>query len=190
MGKILVAAGYSHTTSLTPTKVTESRGFLELLEEVMPDTDLQEIHRGLLRSKTLDSLAFPAIGGENPADDELSDDDIELMIQDIGGTVRRVVHGQSRRIFYFYAPNDKTRLDALKLAYDLKGYTGKKVDPDPPIGGATYNTFIQNNTIDPNKIDAKQLVDNSLDYLMENMKKAKRTSNAIEGQVVHAERNQ
>lgn len=187
LGAILVEAGYSPNTAKAPTKVTESVSFQELIDEVMPDDQLAPLHKSLLRSMKLDHMVFPL--GPAGEDDEnfsgsqpnaanqvekagvkverttLTDQEITQLIADVGGTVRRIVHGDTARHVYFWAPNSKDRLDALKLAYDLKGYTGKKAPEEPPAN-TTYNTFIQNNQINPNEPKSKQVVDMTLESLM------------------------
>jgi hypothetical protein len=189
---IMLAAGYSPATAKTPQKVTESLGFQELLEEVMPDNELADIHRGLLQARKLDHMVFPLgpkdeddpnFSGANPNENQvekagvhverttLSDQEITRLIADVGGTVRRIVHGDTARHVYFWAPNDKARHDALKLAYDLKGRLGKRDPNDLPPGGNTYNTFIQQNNLNPNTPAAKSIIDVSLDALMEATKR-------------------
>jgi hypothetical protein len=182
---IMVQAGYSENTAVAPTKVTESRGFQELLAEAMPDDQLTEVHKSLLSSKRLDHMTFPLgpegeddpnFSGAQPNADvakeyaertTLTDQEIKQLIADTGGTVRRIVHGMTARHVYFWAPNDKARHDALKLAYDLKGLINKKGGGDePPAGNTTYNTFIQNNHLDPNAPEARDVVDMTLDSLM------------------------
>lgn len=187
LGAVLVEAGYSPKTAISPNKVIESRGFQELLEEMLPDDELTAIHLELLRSKKLDHMVFPL--GPAGEDDEnfsgaepnknqveeagvyverttLSDAEITAMLKDVGGTVRRIVHGDTARHVYFWAPNDKARQDALKLAYELKGRTGKNVQPIGPISN-TYNTYVQNNTLNPNEPKGRQIIDVTLDTLME-----------------------
>lgn len=185
MGEILVSAGYSPNTAKVPSKVTQSLGFMELIEEALPDNDLLEVHNGLLHSMKLDHMVFP-LGPEGEDDanfsgahpnmsiteeaaerTSLTDEEIKQLIADVGGRVRRIVHGDTARHVYFWAPNPAARQAALKLAYDVKGYTAKK-DPDAEgTGGNTYNTFIQQNNLNPNAPEAKQLVEASLDTLME-----------------------
>jgi hypothetical protein len=99
----------------------------------------------------------------------MSDEEIVEMIKDIGGTVRRIVHGRTARHVYFWAANDKSRTDALKLAYDVKG----KLKPKDDSGntGATYNTFIQQNNIDPNTPTNRELVDATVKVLMDMTKR-------------------
>ena len=61
--------------------------------------------------------------------------------------------------------SEKMSLDALALAYKVKG----KLAPSETTlhQTSTYNTFVQNNQIDPNTPSAKELVDASLNALME-----------------------
>lgn len=50
----------------------------------------------------------------------------------------------------------------LETAVKVKGI----IKPDDTPGGTTYNTFIQQNNINPNAVDAKALVENTLEMLM------------------------
>lgn len=57
----------------------------------------------------------------------------------------------------------------LELAFKIKGKITQK-DPDHPVGGNTYNTYIQQNNHNPNAPEARELVQNTLDHLMEQTK--------------------
>lgn len=190
LGAIMRQAGYSDASAIKPSQLTESKGFQELLDEVMPDNELTKIHRSLLKSMKIEHMAFPlgpvgeddlnfsgsspnmAITEEAAERTSLTDREIIDLIADVGGTVRRIVHGQTARHVYYWAPNDKSRHDALKLAYDLKGFLNKKdTGNDPTLpGSTTYNTFIQQNNFDPNAPEARDVVDMTLESLMENTK--------------------
>jgi hypothetical protein len=156
----MIKAGYSPNTAKTPAKLTKTRGFQELLDDVLADDDLMEVHQSLLKAKAIDHLVFPL---------SMSDEEITELVEGVGGTVRKFKHGDTAVHCWFWAPNTKARQDALKLAYDLKGKLGKR-DPDDGAG-STYNTFIGNNTINPNTPTAKELVENSLDMLMKQTKR-------------------
>ena len=41
----MVEVGYSENTAKTPQKLTESRGWQELMDEYMPDTQLAQVHQ-------------------------------------------------------------------------------------------------------------------------------------------------
>lgn len=157
-----IEAGYSHNTAVNARKnIIESKGFTELLEEMLPDSDLLDVHKGLLGSTKLDHMTFPLgpageddpnLSGAHPNGPNvldkagvpverttLSDEEIKVMIAEVGGQVRRIVHGDTARHVYFWAPNDNARQQALKLAYELRGKIGVK---DP--GGQTPTNLTLN----------------------------------------------
>ena len=51
VSKTMVEVGYSENTAKTPQKLTESKGWAELMEEYLPDRLLGEKHRELLNKK-------------------------------------------------------------------------------------------------------------------------------------------
>lgn len=153
-------AGYSHMTAITPVKLTQSRGWQQILDETFNDDMLSEVHSGLLKAKAIDHLVFPLA---------MTDDEITELVESVGGTVRKFMHGETANHVWFWAPNNKARQDALKLAYDLKGRI--KPPGDPAAANNTYNTFIQQNNINPNAPTARELVQSSLDVLMAQTKR-------------------
>lgn len=159
LGQLMIEAGYSPNTARAPTKITKSKGFMELVDEFLPDNELMEIHEGLLKAKAIDHLVFPLA---------MSDEEITELVESVGGTVRKFKHGETANHVWFWAPHTKARQDALKLAYDVKGKLGKQ---DAPAASSVYNTFIQNNTLDPNAPAARDLAAKTLEILMEQTKR-------------------
>lgn len=155
----MIKAGYSEATAVVPGKVTKSRGFQQLIDEVLSDDKLTEVHDSLLKAKSIDHLVFPLA---------MSDEEITELVESVGGTVRKFKHGETATHVWFWAANTKARQDALKLAYDVRGKLGKR---DTPSEGDTYNTFIQQNNINPNTPSARELVESSLDMLMQQTKR-------------------
>ncbi len=51
VGTAMREAGYSKQTSLTPARLTESKGWEDLLEEMLPDALISDVHRKLLKKK-------------------------------------------------------------------------------------------------------------------------------------------
>ena len=51
VSKGMIAAGYSPATAKTPQKLTESKGWLELMERYLPDETLAEKHLELLNKR-------------------------------------------------------------------------------------------------------------------------------------------
>lgn len=150
MGKALRTVGYSKTVSLSPTKVTNTKSWQELLQEQLPDSLLAEKHNELLQSKRLDHMTFPPFHHkvdkpvddvDNPEDESdentgenhgenLTDDDIRNLLKEVSCVVRRIVHGEQARHVYFWSSNDKAKKDALEMAYKLKGRFDEKVNID------------------------------------------------------------
>ena len=62
-------------------------------------------------------------------------------------------------------PDYAVRHRYLETAIKVKGH----VKPED-TGGNQYNTFIQNNTINPNAPDVKELAEKTLEYMMEQTK--------------------
>ena len=61
--KAMREANYAEATINTPQKLTESKGFQELWEEVIPDTLLTEVHKEGLQAYKTDKITLK-IGGE------------------------------------------------------------------------------------------------------------------------------
>lgn len=156
----MVKAGYSPATARTPQRLTQSRGWQQIMDETLNDDMLSEVHSELLKSKAIDHLVFPLA---------MTDEEITELVESVGGTVRKFMHGETANHVWFWAPNTKARQDALKLAYDIKGKL--KAGGIPQAPQTTYNTFLQQNNINPNSPSAKQLVQASLDVLMAQTKR-------------------
>lgn len=51
VSRAMEEAGYSHQTAKTPQKLTESKGWKELMEEYLPDEELGRVHQELLNKR-------------------------------------------------------------------------------------------------------------------------------------------
>jgi hypothetical protein len=192
----MIAAGYSPTTAVNPKKNLISQpGFQELLEQHLPDSLLIDTHSNLLKSTKIEHMVFPLgpkdeddpnfsgsnPNAKNPLDDldkpvertSLTDKEITAMLAEVNCTVKRIVHGQSARHVYFWVPNTKAQQDALKLAYDVKGKLESK---DVPPSGNTFN--ITQNNLNPNTPEARNIVDSTVEFMMEQTKRIKEPTNA------------
>ena len=157
--KAMREAKYSETTINNPTNLTESDGWKTLVEEIMPDTDLVAVHKGLLNSSRIDHMVFP-IGPKGEDDDNMSgakldkdttpeedenlkaerttltDKEIIDMLEEVNCQVRRIVHGNTARHVYFWANDNMVRDKALDKAYKLKGkYPSPIIAIQVNIGG-------------------------------------------------------
>jgi hypothetical protein len=70
MKQILKESGYSETTTTVPTLVTESKGFQELLDEMLPDKLLTQVHNEtLFATKVISAQVFPDGKDGKPVND-------------------------------------------------------------------------------------------------------------------------
>ncbi len=141
----MITAGYSKNTANTPQKLTESKGWNELMEDYLSDEELGKHHQALLEAKKVEHMTFPLgpIGEDDPnlsgatpnkKDDgikvertTLTDQEIKDLLLDVGCKVKRIVHGETARHVYFWASDNKARKEALDMAYKLKGkYAAEK----------------------------------------------------------------
>lgn len=150
---------YSETMSSTPSKITNSVTWNELMEIHISDNELASKHKELLNATRLDHMVFPT-GPKNEEEaleyseeqqtkaekkgedykevDYLTDDDIRQMLLDVNCKVRRIMHGETARHVYFWASDNKSRKDAIEMGYKLKGrYANDEMSK--PRSGNTYN---------------------------------------------------
>lgn len=158
VGEILREIGYSNATSQTPTLVTESKGFKELIDQYLPDEDVLSAHKSLLNSTRIEHMVFPVYKdpdagvpeeGDIPEELEpqphggalkrrhavtegasLSDSEIEDMLDEVNCKVRKIVHGETARHVYYWAPDSLARKAAIDMAYKIKGRITNKVEVD------------------------------------------------------------
>lgn len=150
LGKVLKEAGYAESTSKRPSQVVESKGFTELMEEMLPDDEVLAVHQQLLQSTRIEHMVFPLYtGAEEDIPEEgdipeeleaklhqvsegatLTDKDIEDMLAEVNCKVRKIVHGDTARHVYFWSPDAGARKAAVELAYKIKGRITNKVQLD------------------------------------------------------------
>lgn len=121
MGRILREAGYSETVALHPDKVTDAKGFKELLEIYLPEEMVAKTHHELLLSAKLDSYIM---------DSKLTDDEITKIVESVPGcSTRKIlrVKGRDTVSVYFWSPDGITRKGAVDMAYKIRGnYAAEK----------------------------------------------------------------
>lgn len=138
----MIEAGYSPAMAKNPQKLTGTLAWQQLMEEYLPDDEIAEKHKELLRSTRLDHQVF-ALGPKDEEDKKkyieidkakaikegkeyreieyVTDEDIRQMLEDINCKVRRIVHRETARDVYFWVADNRSRKDAIDMAYKLKG---------------------------------------------------------------------
>jgi len=155
VSKAMVESGYSPLTAKTPSKLTDSKAWSELMDKHLNDNDLAKKHNELLGSTRLDHMVFPPLRSkdEETTEDEeevfhegamdnesLSDQDIIDLLETVNCKVKKIVHGEMQRHVYFWSADSKARKEALDMAYKLKGrYVKEQPEPPSPLNA----TFVQ-----------------------------------------------
>ena len=112
LGKILRDAGYSHSKSLSPSRVIGTLSFQTLLDKYLPDETLAEVHGDLLKASVLSHYVFPA---------SESDEEIKEIIESVQGCkVMKIRKQHSWKRAYFWTPDNNSRLKAISEAYKVK----------------------------------------------------------------------
>ena len=87
IGQAMREAGYSESTSKTPERLTESKGWAELMEKYLPDPDVLEVHKqGLKANKIITSHTEP--------DYEYPDHAIRMKAVEMAYRVKNKLQGQ------------------------------------------------------------------------------------------------
>lgn len=147
VGDAMREVGVSEFAATHPATLTKSKEWAELLDVYLPQGELLDTHKGLLRASSIDHMVF----ADGPRDeaaaltwintknaktegeylftryDVLSDDDIRVMLAEKNCEVRRISRTENSRHVYFWSPDSRARKDALDMAYKLRGtYAAEK----------------------------------------------------------------
>jgi len=122
-GEAMRRAGYSKATSVAPSKITNTKGFQELMEQYLPQEGINQKHLELLNASTIQQQEFNA---------HITADRIKETIESIAGC--ELVHIQktkNKQIAYYKQPDYKTRQQAVDMAHRIRGnYAPKKVQQE------------------------------------------------------------
>lgn len=121
IGEVLQESGYSKAISENPKKVTESKGFIELMDRMgLSDEDLAKKHKTLLNATKIEHMVFPVA---------TSDEDIKELLQGVSCKVRKIQHGDTANHVWFFAPDNLALKNALDMAYKIKKVYDEPVTP-------------------------------------------------------------
>lgn len=87
--------------------------YRKLFEKVIGDKNLLRVHAGLMGAASLEVMQF---------DPEMTEEDIQQIIEETGCLLRKLVRGKRITWAYYWAPDNKARKEALDMAYKLNGY--------------------------------------------------------------------
>ncbi len=113
----MIDEGYSESYARSGGLATK-KTWEKLLEERLGDDKLSNIHAQLITAKKLDYMLFTA---------EIQDGDVYELLESVGCTPKKIVHGLQGTHVWFWAPDNKTRKDALELAHKIRGKMSPEV---------------------------------------------------------------
>lgn len=128
IGKVMIAASYSPSTAKTPQKLTQSKGWKELMDVCFPDELIVRTHRDALTACKIGQYTFPK---------SYSNQEIKEMIESSSFKVMQIKIAGNWKRAYFLVPDHQTRMIAVKEAYKVKDrYPRDKIEQ-------TYNEELE-----------------------------------------------
>lgn len=136
MKAALKACGYSETVQNSPSKVTKTESWKQMLDRVMPESKLLDIHEKQLQSWRLQSMLFQK---------QVPDEDIFELMETVGCVVKKVVEIPTGKLVFYIQPDNQSRNKALEMALKLhKRLTDKvEVRDTTPYSGLTDTELAQ-----------------------------------------------
>jgi hypothetical protein len=133
LGKILKDAGYSKSVQESPTNVTESLGFKELIDKYLPEDMVTKVHgESLLLGKH----------STYRVDARLSDKEVEKIVESVSGCklIKLERHkGDNWATAHYWEPDGTNRLKAIDMAYKLRNnYPKDKEEGDTNVAIRDY----------------------------------------------------
>lgn len=119
MKAALKALGYSEAVQNNPSKVTKSKSFKALLEEVLPESKLLDLHEKQLYSWKLNSMLFQK---------QVDDEDIFDLMETVNCVVKKIVEIPTGKLVFFIMPDNQSRNKALELGLKLHKRLTDKVE--------------------------------------------------------------
>lgn len=112
VSKGMVEAGYSPNTAKNPKNLTNSKGWKELMDELLPESLVAETHKQLLGATGVGHMVFPV---------DVTDEQIIKLMAEAGCYVKRFMHSDTQTHCWYFAPDNNARKSAIDMAYKLRG---------------------------------------------------------------------
>ncbi len=103
---------YSGSYAENPQKLTNSKGWKELVEQHLPDSFLNKRHRALFDQKKVEYFSF---------DPRMSDEEITAAVEDAGLTVINISRGEKAKLAWYSVADVHAVTKALEMAHKIKG---------------------------------------------------------------------
>ncbi len=117
IGKAMVAVGYSKATAKTPQKLTESKGWKELMGYCIPEEELAKKHSELLDAVKINHFTFP---------NSMSDEEIKEVVEKVPEYILIMIERNPKYTkAHFSAPDNAIQLKSVELGLKLHGLLGR-----------------------------------------------------------------
>ena len=113
VSKAMRKVGYSPWTSAMPQRITRHPSWPALVKEYFPDELVAEVHGGLIKSESVETIMFPL----NVSDEKIS----EILSMVSGCEFLYSQKSGGKKLVYYTAPQNIARKLAIELVYKLKG---------------------------------------------------------------------
>lgn len=123
VSKAMLDAGFAPSSAKNPQQLTRSKGWQKLLQSYLPDKKLIEKHKKLLDLQVIGQFVFSGFIGADEAGSMIS----QIAQGNVISIGRSFDKKGETTIVYFSAPDSRTQIEALKLAYKLKGRLNQNV---------------------------------------------------------------
>lgn len=107
----MIAEGYSEEYARSG-GIKFKKSWDQLMTERLGDDKLSNIHQQLMTAKKLDYMLFAH---------DIPDEAIYELLESVGCIPKKIIHGAMGTHAYYFAPDNKTRKDALELAHKIRG---------------------------------------------------------------------
>ena len=123
MGEVLREAGYSETVAKTPSKVTNTKSWKQLMDKYIPEEKLAEKHLQLLEATGIGHMVFPMA---------ITDEEITELLAGVNCVPKKIQHGDTANHVWFWQRDNNALKNGLDMAYKLRGsYAADKLAPPP-----------------------------------------------------------
>lgn len=113
-------AGYSEAMIKTPSKLTKSKNWQDLLEEALPNDFVMDQHKKLFNQKQVSYFTFPK---------HMEDQEIRGHVEASGLEVITIRTSKEAKMAFYAMPDTQAIKSALDMAHKLKGnYSAEKIE--------------------------------------------------------------
>jgi len=119
MKEALRANGYSKSVQEKPSTVTKTESWKQMLDRVLPESKLLDIHGKQLQSWKLQSMLFQK---------QVNDDDIYELMETVQCVVKKIVEIPTGKLAFYIQPDNQSRNKALELGLKLHKRLTDKVE--------------------------------------------------------------